>query len=110
MVSGLGVPQWTDSRGQAHALGFNRFTTEPQIHLARVLIACDEIFRIFYAYRKLNPIPYREMKPQSIIKRIKDQGFAPAIDRNHIYKAIDRLGIDLFQHAHYLLKSFLKLD
>ena len=95
---------------EAHALGFNGFTTEPQTDLARVLIACDEISGIFYAYQKLNPIPFGEMKAKSIVKRVKDKGFAPKIDREHIYNAVDRLGIDVATHAQHLIGAFSRLD
>ena len=95
---------------EAHALGFNGFTTQPQTDLARVLLACDEISGIFYAYQKLNPIPYGEMKVSSIVKRVKDKGFAPSIDRNHIVTALERLEIDLPEHVDKLLQSFAGLD
>lgn len=95
---------------EAHALGFNGFTTEPETDLAQVLIACDEISGIFYAYKRLNPIPYGEMKAKSIVKRVRDKGFAPAIDRGHIYTAVDRLGIDISEHAQNLIGFFSKFD
>lgn len=95
---------------EAHALGFNGFTTEPQTDLAKVLIACDEISGIFYAYKRLNPIPYGEMKSKSIVKRVKDKGFAPAIDRQHISDAVERLGIDIPTHAQNLIGFFSLLD
>ncbi|MEL6806121.1 MAG: HD domain-containing protein, partial [Bacteroidota bacterium] len=53
---------------EAHANGFNGFTTKPETALAKALIACDEICGIFYAYQKLNPIPFGEMKAKSIKK------------------------------------------
>ena len=40
---------------EAHAYGYNGFTTEPQSKMASCLIACDEMCGIFYAYQKLNP-------------------------------------------------------
>ena len=50
---------------EAHALGFNGFTTQPNSRLAKTLMACDEICGIFFAYQKLNPIPYSQMKVSS---------------------------------------------
>jgi len=95
---------------EAHALGYNGFTTEPETDLARVLLACDEISGIFYAYQKLNPIPYGEMKAKSIVKRVKDKGFAPKIDRDHIHAAVERIGIDIPTHAQNLIIAFSQLD
>ncbi len=95
---------------EAHALGYNGFTTQPQTDLARVLLACDEISGIFYAYQKLNPIPFAEMKAKSIAKRVRDKGFAPKIDRDHINTAVDRIGIDVPTHAQNLITAFSILD
>lgn len=88
---------------EAHANGFNGFTTKPETKLAKTLIACDEICGIFYAYQKLNPIPYGDMKVSSIKKRLKEAKFAPAIDRDHIYNGVDDLGITLDEHIKNLI-------
>lgn len=94
---------------EAHANGFNGFTTKPESKLAKTLIACDEICGIFYAYQKLNPIPYGEMKVSSIKKRLKEAKFAPAIDRDHIYNGVTDLNITLEEHIEHLINFFNKL-
>ncbi len=95
---------------EAHADGFNGFTTKPESNLARALIACDEICGIFYAYQKLNPIPYGDMKVSSIIKRLKEEKFAPGISRPNIYEAVTNLGITIEDHAERLIKALSFLD
>lgn len=95
---------------EAHADGFNGFTTKPETLLAKALIACDEISGIFYAYQKLNPIPFGEMKVSSILKRLKETKFAPGIDRSHIYQATERLGVPIEEHARNLIQAFSVLD
>ena len=95
---------------EAHANGFNGFTTKPETKLAKTLIACDEICGIFYAYQKLNPIPFGEMKVKSIKKRIKEERFAPGIDRDHIYNAVEDLGVTLEEHITDLIEFFSQLD
>ena len=94
---------------EAHANGFNGFTTKPETPLAKTLIACDEICGIFYAYKKLNPIPYEDMKVSSIKKRLKEQRFAPGIDRTHIYNACEDLGVSLDDHVALLKEAFSSL-
>ena len=95
---------------EAHANGFNGFTTEPENDLARALIACDEICGIFYAYQKLNPIPYGEMKVKSIKKRLKEERFAPGIDRTHIYEGIEAFGLTVDEHVENLISFLSELD
>lgn len=95
---------------EAHANGFNGYTTKPETKLAKTLLACDEICGIFYAYQKLNPIPFGEMKAKSIKKRLKEERFAPGISREHIYNAVEDLGVSLDEHIENLIDFFKSLD
>ena len=94
----------------AHANGFNGFSTPPESTLDKALVACDEICGIFYAYQKLNPIPYGEMKSKSIKKRLKELKFAPGIDREHIFNAVDDFEITIDEHVENLIKFLGRLD
>jgi putative nucleotidyltransferase with HDIG domain len=94
-----GYPEALIHAVEAHAYGYNGFTTKPETKLASAIVACDEICGIAYAYRKLNPIPYGEMKPSSVLKRIKEKAFAPKIDRTTIYQGCEWLGVTLEEHA-----------
>lgn len=87
----------------AHALGYNGYTQEPETKLASALIACDEVCGIFYAYKKLNPIPYSEMKQSSILKRIKEKNFAPGIKREDIEYGCEKLGVSIEKHVENLI-------
>ena len=95
---------------EAHAYGYNGFTTLPETPLAAALIACDEISGIFYAYKKINPIPYGEMKAKSIKKRLKEKAFAAKIDRETIYMGCEKLGVEIHDHVVDLISFFGKLD
>jgi predicted hydrolase (HD superfamily) len=53
---------------------------------------------LFYAYRKMNPVPYAEMKPSSIRKKFKEPSFAAKIDRAVIELGVQHLGIPLDEH------------
>ena len=88
----------------AHAYGYNGYTQEPESRLASALIACDEICGIFYAYKKLNPIPYGEMKQSSILKRLKEKTFAPGIKREDIEYGCSKLGVSIEDHVLNLIK------
>jgi len=95
---------------EAHAYNYNGFTTLPETKLAGALMACDEVSGIFYAYQKLNPIPYGQMKASSILKRIKDKGFAPKINRDDIERGVECLGIPHEEHVAHLIVFFSRLD
>src|SRR5581483_2701497 len=67
-----GYPEDLIHAVEAHAYGYHGYATLPQTPLAAALLACDEISGIFYAYRKLNPVPYGQVKASSIKKKIKE--------------------------------------
>lgn len=56
--------------------------------------------------KKLNPIPYGEMKVKSIKKRLKDKSFAAKIERETIYLGVEKLGVDFDEHVENLIKFF----
>src|SRR3989338_8895974 len=101
-----GYPQELIHAVEAHAYGYDGFTTLPQTKLAAALMACDEISGIFYAYRKLNPIPYGQMKVSSIFKRLKEKAFAAKIARETIYRGCEALGVPLEKHIENLTGFF----
>lgn len=94
---------------EAHAYGYHGFKTLPETPLAAALVACDEITGIFYAYRKMNPVSYGDMKVASIRKKFKDPGFAAKIDRATIQLGCDRLGVSLDDHIANLIRFLAPL-
>ena len=94
---------------EAHAYGYHDFKTLPQTKLAAALLACDEISGIFYAYRKMNPVPYGQMKASSIKKKFKDHGFAAKIDRSTIELGCQHLGVPLDEHIGNLIRFLASL-
>ena len=105
-----GYPQELIHAVEAHAYGYNGFTTLPQGKLAAALMATDKISGIFYAYRKLNPIPYGQMKVSSINKRLKEKAFAAKIERETIYRGCEALGVPLDKHIENLISFFSVLQ
>ena len=95
---------------EAHAYGYHGYATLPRTRLAAALLACDEICGVFYAYRKMNPVRYGEMKAASIRKKLKDPGFAAKIDRATIQLGCDHLGVPLDDHVANLILFLGALD
>jgi len=99
-----GYPEELIHAVEAHAYGYNGFTTMPQTKLAACLMACDELCGIFYAYHMINPIPYGQMKASSIKKRYGEARFAAKIDRKVIERGCEALGVDVDTHIANLIK------
>ena len=101
---GWGYPDALIHAVEAHAYGYHGFTTLPQTRLAAALVATDELTGLFYAYRKMNPVRYGEMKPASIKKKFKDPAFAAKIDRATIELGCQHLGVPLDDHIANLVR------
>jgi predicted hydrolase (HD superfamily) len=95
---------------EAHAYGYHGFTILPQTKLAAALLATDELCGIFYAYRKLNPVPYGQMKASSIKKKVKEPAFAAKVDRNLIQLGCEHLGVTLDDHVGNMIKFLAGLE
>lgn len=89
---------------EAHAYGYNGCNVLPRTKLAAALLATDELCGLFYAYRKMNPVPYGEMKVASIRKKVKDTAFAAKIDRATIHVGCEHLGVALDDHIANLIR------
>jgi putative nucleotidyltransferase with HDIG domain len=90
---------------EAHAYGYNGFTK-----LAAALLATDELRGIFYAYRKLNPVPYGQMKASSIKKKIREPAFAAKVNRATIYTGCEHLGVSLDDHVANVIKFLASFE
>ncbi len=105
-----GYPEDLIHAVEAHAFGYNGFATLPRTKLAAALLATDELCGIFYAYRKMNPVRYGEMKASSIKKKIKDTAFAAKVDRATIYTGCEHLGVTVDDHVANVIKFFAAFD
>lgn len=105
-----GYPEELIHAVEAHAYEYNGFTTLPQTKLAAALMACDEISGIFYAYQRLNPIPFSQMKASSINKRLREPSFAAKIKREDIARGCELLGVTQDEHIANLITFFKTLD
>lgn len=94
---------------EAHAHGYNGFTTLPRTKLAAALLATDELCGICYAYRRLNPVPYGQMKASSIKKKVKEPSFAAKVDRRTIYTGCEHLGISVDDHVANVIRFLAPL-
>ena len=50
------------------------------------------------------------MKAKSIKKRLREERFAPGIDRSHIYTGVEDFGITIDEHVDNLIAFFKELE
>ena len=105
-----GYPEELSHAVEAHAYGYNGYSALPRTKLAAALLATDELCGIFYAYRKMNPVRYGEMKAASIKKKVKDTAFAAKVDRATIIVGCEHLGVTVDDHIANLIKFLAAFD
>ncbi len=105
-----GYPEELIHAVEAHAYGYNGYSALPRTPLAAALLATDELCGIFYAYRKMNPVRYGEMKAGSIKKKVKDTAFAAKVDRATITVGCEHLGVTVDDHIANLITFLAAFD
>ncbi len=67
---------------------------EPETELDRVLYACDEISGLIHAACLMRPTGIDDIKPKSVVKKLKDRAFAAGVDREQVARGVELIGLD----------------
>jgi len=74
--------------------------------LQKTLFACDELAGFITAVTYVRPSKsIDEVKVKSVKKKLKDKGFARAVNREEIYKGTEELGIPLDDHIQFCIDA-----
>jgi putative nucleotidyltransferase with HDIG domain len=71
---------------------------EPETELDRVLVACDELSGLVVACCLVRPNGVDDLKPRSVVKKIKDRAFAAGVDRDELARGIELIGLERNEH------------
>ena len=71
---------------------------EPETELDRVLYACDEISGLIHATCLMRPTGVDDIKPKSVVKKLKDRAFAAGVDRDQVARGVELIGLDRNEH------------
>jgi putative nucleotidyltransferase with HDIG domain len=71
---------------------------EPGADLDRVLYACDEISGLIHAACLMRPNGIDDIKPKSVVKKLKDKAFAAGVDREQVARGVELIGLDRSEH------------
>lgn len=71
--------------------------------LDKALLACDELTGFIVACSQVRPDGIGGLEAKSVIKRLKDKGFAAKVDRDEVYKGAELMGVDLTEHITFII-------
>jgi putative nucleotidyltransferase with HDIG domain len=78
----------------------------PETRLDRTLRACDEITGLITAAALVRPSrSVMDLEAKSVIKKMKDRGFAAGVDREDVRRAAEALGVELAEHVQFVIEA-----
>lgn len=78
---------------------------EPETLLDRVLFACDELSGLVYACCLVRPNGIDDLKPKSVVKKLKDRAFAAGVDRDEVIRGMELIGIERNEHIQNVIEG-----
>ncbi len=66
--------------------------------LDKVLFACDELSGLVYACCLVRPNGIDDLKPRSVVKKLKDKAFAAGVHREDVARGIELIGLERSEH------------
>ncbi len=73
--------------------------------LDRALLACDELTGFVGACALVRPGGLSTLEPRSVLKKLKDKGFAAKVERFEIEEGARRLGVPLDAHVAFVIEA-----
>lgn len=103
MLLEMGWPQDLIRSILSHATYTDVPRTEPQ---DRALFACDELCGLITATALVKPSKtLAEVDAQSVLKKMKDKGFARAVNRDDIRMGAQELAVPLEEHVAFVVRA-----
>jgi len=99
-----GNVEWAENNGGNEIDGMNRFIPRKSL-LDKVLFAVDEMSGLIVAVSLMRPNKLMDLEPKSVIKKIKDKGFAKGVNREDLTNSITELGIDMDSHISLMIMA-----
>lgn len=89
----------------AHAISahYTKWNVPYLNHMDKALLACDELTGFIVACAQVRPEGIATLESKSVIKKLKDKGFAAKVERDEVYKGTEMLGIELSEHITFII-------
>jgi predicted hydrolase (HD superfamily) len=91
----------------AHAISahYTKWNVPYKNLLDKALLACDELTGFTIACCQVRPDGISTLEPKSVIKKLKDKGFAAKVERDEVYKGAELFGVELVDHISFIIST-----
>lgn len=73
--------------------------------LDKALLACDELTGFVGACALVRPDGIESLAAKSVLKKLKDKGFAAKVERAEVLRGAELLGVELAQHVQFVIDA-----
>ncbi len=89
----------------AHAISahYTKWGVAYDTTLDKALLATDELTGFIVACAQIRPDGIATLEPKSVVKKLKDKGFAAKVDREEVYKGAELFGVELNDHIAFII-------
>ncbi|MFM9836670.1 MAG: HD domain-containing protein [Cyclobacteriaceae bacterium] len=90
----------------AHAISahYTKWNVPYDTFLDKALLACDELTGFIVACCQVRPDGITSLETKSVVKKLKDKGFAAKVERDEVYKGAELLGVDMNEHISFIIE------
>jgi predicted hydrolase (HD superfamily) len=94
----------------AHAISahYTKWNVPYEIALDKALLACDELTGFIVDCAQVRPDGIAGLEAKSVIKKLKDKGFAAKVERDEVYKGVELFGVELTDHITFIIEVLRK--
>lgn len=104
------IVAWLRERGEealAHAISahYTKWNVPYESALDKALLACDELTGFVGACCLVRPGGIATLEPKSVVKKLKDRGFAAKVEREEIDAGVKLLGVETSAHIQFVIEA-----
>lgn len=94
----------------AHAVSahYTKWNVPYESLMDKALLACDELTGFIVACSQVRPEGIATLEPKSVIKKLKDKGFAAKVERDEVYKGAELFEVELQDHIAFIIETLKK--
>jgi predicted hydrolase (HD superfamily) len=94
----------------AHAISahYTKWNVPYETTLDKALLATDELTGFIVACAQIRPDGISTLETKSVVKKLKDKGFAAKVDREEVYKGAELFGVDINSHIGFIIEVLQK--
>lgn len=102
------IVAWLAERGEreiAHAISahYTQWGVPYETALDKALLACDELTGFVGACCHVREGGVLSLEPASVLKKLKDKGFAAKVEREEVRRGAELLGVELAEHIAFVI-------